>query len=167
MRTFFGPILVPCRPRGHAGARYVGGHGPLSGLAATTWLRDGNMAWCCLVMSLPLEFSALWRTLKRTRGAVARNNGHYILAPMAAVGLAPLLGEGIRSGPARRRRHALHDGLGRGVDTEGRWQRRGVAGRHRAITNIVCFLVTPTLLVWTAGEAARGVSIPVAPLMKD
>lgn len=141
-------------------------HGPLSGLAAATWLRDGNMALVLFVMSLPLEFSALWRTLKRPAAPLLATAVSYILAPLAAICLAPLLGKEFGPGllvaaatPCTMASAAVWTRKAGGNDA--------VSLVVTAITNIVCFLVTPTLLVWTAGEAARGVSIPVAPLMKD
>ena len=127
-------------------------HGALQPLADREALRDWVVAICMFLMALPLEAGAIWNTLRRPWAILLAVAVTFGLLPIVAWLLAPLLTRDYAGGllvaavtPCTMASATVWTRKANGNDT--------AATVVTVISNLICFIVTPSWLFLLAGQS--------------
>jgi len=119
------------------------------------------------LMALPLEPSAVGQALRRPHGAALAVAASFLIAPLIAWAIAPLLG---RVYPDLGYGLVIAAAVPTTVASAAVWTRR--AGGNDAVallamflTNVACFVVTPTILWLAAGAVVESERFQPGPMM--
>lgn len=126
----------------------------LQPLAELKWLRDADVAAVLFLMALPLEASAIWKTIRRPLAALLAVFVTFGILPLVAWGLSFLLTGG--QGPGL----LIAASTPCTVASAAVWTRRAggndaVATMVTVVTNAICFIVTPLWLIVFLGHGAQ------------
>lgn len=125
-------------------------HRELSWLANWNALRNSIVASVLFLMALPLEAKAMWRSVRRPLAPLLGTGINFILVPLLAFGASrffpPVFAVGLlvaAAAPSTLASASVWTRRAEGNDS--------VSMMITIVTNLLCFLATPALLVWTAG----------------
>lgn len=128
-------------------------HELLGPLARWTALRNGIVASVLFLMAVPLQASAIWASIRRPLPALVGTGINFLLVPLLAWLVSycfpPDLAIGLMVAAAAPSTLA----------SASVWTRRAdgndsISMMITLVTNLLCFVATPAILVWTAGTAA-------------
>jgi solute carrier family 10 (sodium/bile acid cotransporter), member 7 len=133
-------------------------HAELAGLAKSVALRNAIVASVLFLMALPLQAKAMWRTVRRPLAPLVGTGINFGLVPLLAFGASRFFSTDIATGilvaaaaPSTLASASVWTRRAEGNDS--------ISMMITIVTNLLCFLATPALLVWTAGVETNSESL--------